>query len=103
MQQQIFQIAYQLSAEGKTPSVALIKARLSTPVALPVVIQALQKWKASPQLGKPTEQTSQTQHSPSPSSTEETGNIDSNMASRLSALEHKVDKILALVEALAHR
>ncbi|WP_120513920.1 hypothetical protein [Photobacterium salinisoli] len=34
-----------LIAEGKEPSVALVKARLSEPLPMPVIIQALKSWK----------------------------------------------------------
>lgn len=42
----VMQIATQLAAEGKQPSVALIKARLPAPCPMPVVIQALQRWRS---------------------------------------------------------
>lgn len=34
-----------LSAEGKTPNLALVKSRLATPVPMPFIIAALQSWK----------------------------------------------------------
>lgn len=52
----VMQIASQLAAEGKQPSVALIKARLPAPCPMPVVIQALQRWR-SQQGGTAVEQT----------------------------------------------
>ena len=36
--------------ENKQPTVALVKTKLSQPVALPLVIQAVQNWKQSKQL-----------------------------------------------------
>lgn len=39
------QIAQQLHAEGKQPSVALIKARLPAPCPMPDVIRGLQRWR----------------------------------------------------------
>ncbi|WP_325891859.1 DUF5320 domain-containing protein [Grimontia sp. NTOU-MAR1] len=33
--------------EGKEPTVALIKSRLASPVPMPLVISALQRWKKS--------------------------------------------------------
>ncbi|MGL5800212.1 MAG: hypothetical protein ACRCYN_09130 [Plesiomonas sp.] len=44
---EVAQILLQLKREGKTPSVALIKARLSTPVPLPVIVNMLAKDKAN--------------------------------------------------------
>lgn len=38
--------AKMLADEGKTPSVALLKAKLGNTVALPVIIQGLQRFKA---------------------------------------------------------
>ena len=50
MHHEIYRIAHQLHAEGKKPSVALIRAKLTTPTSLPVIVQALQQWKTSPEL-----------------------------------------------------
>ncbi|KLV01636.1 hypothetical protein ABT56_22035 [Photobacterium aquae] len=41
-----------LIAEGKEPSVALIKARLPEPLPMPVIIKALQSWKSSARVPK---------------------------------------------------
>ncbi len=41
----VLQIAQQLHAEGKQPSVALIKARLPAPCPMPDVISGLQRWR----------------------------------------------------------
>ena len=40
----VIQIAKQLHAEGKQPSVALVKARLPAPCPMPDVISGLQRW-----------------------------------------------------------
>ncbi|QIL86062.1 hypothetical protein G7083_09530 [Vibrio sp. HDW18] len=45
--QQLEQILNQLTQQGKTPSVALVKARLTTPVPMPAIIAALKSWKNS--------------------------------------------------------
>lgn len=92
MHSEIYRIAYQLNAEGKTPSVALIKARLSTPASLPVIIKALQKWKSNPELGKEFGEAEENQ----PQAT--TCEADSSIEQRLKVLEQKVDKILALLQ-----
>lgn len=44
----IILIAQQLSKEGKVPTTALIKGRLTKNVALPTIIQGLQMWKSNP-------------------------------------------------------
>lgn len=41
----IIQIAQQLHEQGKQPTVALIKARMSTPSPIPEVINGLQRWR----------------------------------------------------------
>ncbi len=41
----VVQIARQLQAEGKQPSVALIKARLPAPCPMPDVIAGIQRWR----------------------------------------------------------
>ncbi|MEC6816361.1 hypothetical protein [Photobacterium toruni] len=42
--QEIEQVIASLVAEKKQPSTALIKARLTTPLPIPVIIKALQAW-----------------------------------------------------------
>ncbi|CEO38277.1 hypothetical protein C0Z01_16030 [Photobacterium kishitanii] len=42
--QEIEQVIKQLVTEKKQPSVALIKARLTTSLPIPVIIKALQAW-----------------------------------------------------------
>lgn len=48
--QQIYQIAAKLSAENKTPTVALIRARLPTNVPLARVIKGLQVFQSNPEI-----------------------------------------------------
>ncbi|KGJ90549.1 hypothetical protein [Thalassotalea sp. ND16A] len=45
---EIYQIAAALAAEHKTPSVALIKARLSQSLPLAQIIKGLQIWQSNP-------------------------------------------------------
>lgn len=44
----IIEVCQQLKSEGKEPSVALIKARLTKPQPLPTVISGLKAWKNNP-------------------------------------------------------
>ncbi|MFC3023074.1 hypothetical protein ACFODT_04455 [Vibrio zhugei] len=46
------QVFTQLEQEGKTPSVALLKARLTTSVPMPALISAVRRWKSSASLPK---------------------------------------------------
>lgn len=48
--QQIYQVAAQLLAENKTPTVALIRARLPANVPLAIVIKGLQVWQKNPDI-----------------------------------------------------
>ncbi len=57
----VLQIAQQLHAEGKQPSVALIKARLPAPCPMPDVISGLQRWR---QQSAPANQPSQAAANP---------------------------------------
>lgn len=41
-----------LVAEGKEPSVALIKSRLANPLPMPLIIKALQAWKKNAKVPK---------------------------------------------------
>ncbi len=54
----VIQIAKQLHAEGKQPSVALVKARLPAPCPMPDVISGLQRWRqqSSPAVAQADEQ-----------------------------------------------
>lgn len=47
--QEIHQVACQLAAENKTPSVALIKSKLSSKIPLAGIIKGLQYWQSNPE------------------------------------------------------
>ncbi|WOH38737.1 hypothetical protein RI844_05845 [Thalassotalea fonticola] len=49
---EIYQIAAQLAAEDKTPTVALIKARLTQSLPLARVIKGLQAWQNNPKIAE---------------------------------------------------
>ena len=49
---QLEAILQSLTNKGKKPSVALVKARLPSPVPMPVIIAALQAWKSGKHLPK---------------------------------------------------
>ncbi|WNC67201.1 hypothetical protein RI845_11805 [Thalassotalea nanhaiensis] len=49
---EIYQIAAQLAAENKTPTVALIKARLTQSLPLAKVIKGLQSWQNNPKIAE---------------------------------------------------
>ncbi len=95
MHSEIYRIAYQLNAQGKNPSVALIRSRLSTPTSLPVIVQALQQWKLNPELGKDVKKDAPEQ----PIATDETAPDNDKIQQQLNRLESKMDHIITLLEA----
>ncbi|MEH0676269.1 hypothetical protein H4F18_16070 [Vibrio scophthalmi] len=50
--QELKQVLEQLSQEGKEPTVALVKARLSTPIPMPALITTIKSWKSSQRVPK---------------------------------------------------
>lgn len=72
-----------LVAEGREPSVALIKSRLSRPLPMPLIIQALQAWKKNARVPN-IEQT------PAPQ----------NQEARIAQLEQQVAALTARLEQL---
>jgi hypothetical protein len=50
--QELKGVLEQLHAEGKEPTVALVKARLSTSVPMPALITTLKSWKTSNRVPK---------------------------------------------------
>ncbi|WP_261815780.1 hypothetical protein [Vibrio gallicus] len=82
--QELNSIFQALEAEGKEPSMALVKARLSSAVPLPALISAIKNWKSSRRIPKievaaePTLSTDQ----------------------KISALEEQVKQLTARLEAL---
>ncbi|MDW2178338.1 hypothetical protein R7036_24755, partial [Vibrio sp. 1637] len=73
----------QLQREGKEPTVALVKARMKTPVPMPALITVIKSWKSANHVPK-VEVTA-------PLSKEE---------DRLTALENTVEKLTARIEEL---
>ncbi|KJY85379.1 hypothetical protein TW81_00650 [Vibrio galatheae] len=50
--QELKEILEQLHAEGKEPTVALVKARLTTSVPMPALITTLKSWKSASRVPK---------------------------------------------------
>ncbi|MCF6436355.1 MULTISPECIES: hypothetical protein [Pseudoalteromonas] len=73
-----------LVVEGKTPSVALTKARLNGSVPMPVIIAGLSAYKNNPDIVKQPLQPISEQDTPS--------------QSQLDRIEQKLDRLLALME-----
>lgn len=78
------QVLQQLKAEGKQPSVALLKSRLSQPVPLPVIVSILARDKAG--------------HNPLDTSVAVT--TEPTLTERVSQLEQQVATLQAQLNAL---
>ncbi|CZF78030.1 DUF5320 domain-containing protein [Grimontia marina] len=72
--------------EGKEPTVALIKSRLASPVPMPLVISALQRWKKSGTVPKV-----------------ELVKKEDGAETRIKALEEEVKALIERLEALEQR
>ncbi len=82
--QELNQIFTSLEAEGKEPSMALVKARLSTTVPMPALITAIKNWKSSKRVPK------------IEVAAEQTVSADE----RIAKLEATIEKLTARIEAL---
>ncbi len=82
--QELNQIFTSLEAEGKEPSMALVKARLSTTVPMPALITALKNWKSTKRVPK------------IEVAAEQTISADE----RIAKLEATIEKLTARIEAL---
>ncbi|WP_421253457.1 DNA-binding protein [Aeromonas jandaei] len=88
---EIIRIANELAAKGITPTTAMIKARLSQPVAMAELLKVLSQWKQQP-AGAP-EAASQEQAAPA--SVAEPTLLQ--LAEQLNRLERKVDRLTDLL------
>ncbi|QTH63987.1 hypothetical protein J1N51_00360 [Psychrosphaera ytuae] len=92
--QEIITICQQLESEGKSPTVALVKARMAGPKVLPVIIAGIKQYQANPTL-KVTD-----------TADEENDNLraeptaEGELAQRVEILEAQVEKLTQLVESL---
>ncbi|GHW95514.1 hypothetical protein FXE84_11610 [Vibrio cholerae] len=50
--QELEEILNSLQQQGKEPSVALVKARLKTPVPMPAIIATIKSWKSTQRIPK---------------------------------------------------
>jgi len=75
-----------LADQGKEPTVALVKARLSTPVPMPAIISALKGWKSSQRIPKI-----------------EVAKPQQNDNDRIAQLEQQVADLMRRIEALENK
>ena len=100
MHQEIYRIASQLNAQGKTPSVALIRSKLTVPTSLPVIVQALQRWKQSPDLGnEPVTEQNTEATAKQAQTTEVDAQTIAAMQAQIQSLEQKVAQLYQIIES----
>lgn len=94
--EEIFRIANQLQANGQTPTTALIKARLSQPQPMPVIISALQRWKSNPEQFQNLGQTN-------PIEQTESQSVELSSDDRIQQLEQEVMQLRQQIAHLSRR
>ncbi len=98
--QQVCRLASQLQAEGKTPSLALIRARAGKGVDAVALFSAYQQWRANP----PSQmEQAALEHitKPAPASPPEPAVADiTALQQDIRRLEHKVDQLSQLIQQL---
>lgn len=101
----VCQLAADLQKEGKTPSLALIRARAGKNVDAPALFSAYQSWRASPPAPETTE--ANNQHNMLQSNQ---ALIPANAGADIAALQHsvlrleqKLDRVLVLLQQLQQR
>lgn len=89
----ILNAANNLAADGKKPSVALIKGKLGTDAPLPLIISALKSWSYQPELAENSTQTGSTKANLSRKSPESEP-IDSNASITNAELQQALEPIV---------
>ncbi|UPQ87297.1 hypothetical protein [Vibrio sinaloensis] len=88
--QELKDVLERLHAEGKEPTVALVKARLSTPVPMPALITTLKSWKSSNRV--PKVEVAAKQEVADTDRIEQLEKQVKDLTARLIALEEKLEK-----------
>ncbi|HGF7477999.1 TPA: hypothetical protein AB5B17_002284 [Vibrio mimicus] len=83
--QELEEILNSLSQQGKEPSVALVKARLKTPVPMPAIIATIKSWKSTQRIPKVEVAAIKT---------------NNNLEQRIEVLEQTILQLTARIEAL---
>jgi hypothetical protein len=104
----VCQLAADLQREGKTPSLALVRARAGKGVDAPALFNAYQQWRANPPAAAPAK--ADNQHSANNVLQTEVSVTASDQAAEIAALqqqvlrlEQKLDLALALLQQLQQR
>jgi hypothetical protein len=94
-------IANQLANQGRTPSVALIKGKLSQPTPLPKIISVLKSWQHEPNFIKlPSQEKETTTESITSSGNEELSRL---LSQAMLPLEQELAEIKTLLEKLTSK
>lgn len=96
-------IANQLANQGITPSVALIKSKLSQPVPLPQIITILKHWQHEPTFVQLDENLSKTENEDIDASAFNNKAIASLIAEAIKPLELEIKALKTLVEKLVEQ
>ena len=89
----IINLCLDISEQGKTPSVALIRSMSKHPLAIPEVIKGLQHWKSNPNTRPKTQnQPVNTQPSNTPSLQQRVALLETQVASLIQQLAKISDK-----------
>jgi hypothetical protein len=84
------QVAAQLQLEGKTPSLALFRARLAGQIPPAQLFSAYQSWRANPIIATDTKRSQPYPDDAAPAVSQ----ADNEVAARLTRIEAKLDQIL---------
>ncbi|CAM3723321.1 hypothetical protein [Rheinheimera salexigens] len=94
------QVAAQLQQEGKTPSLALFRARLAGQISAPQLFSAYQHWRANPIFASGSALNKKQNTAPTEQASSELADNDivTSIATRLARIEAKLDQILTKLE-----
>lgn len=99
----VCQIAAKLQQEGKTPSLALVRARAGKGVSAPELFSAYQQWRANPP-SAPIVETEQQHNLLQQDSAAAAENPDlTGLQQDIRRLEHKLDQALLLLQQLQQK
>lgn len=89
----IINLCFDMSEQGKTPSIALIRSVAQHPLAIPEVIKGLQRWKSSPDI-RPKIHNKQISANPS---------SDQSLQQRVTQLETQVATIMQQLAKMSNK
>ncbi|WP_281558598.1 hypothetical protein [Thalassomonas sp. RHCl1] len=103
IREEILTIANQLANQGKSPSVALIKTKLSSPTPLPVIISTLKSWQHDPdyiEVKKPDEKAAKKQQEKTSPDKEIYQAVEQAIQQEIAPLRRELEEMKALLLSL---